>query len=97
MRWTRSDTIGFVIAAAILVVPPIFVMRYLDDIRKPGQPPTPLEIYLLTASFGLVGAVICSAIAWRWGGSEQGRWAIHGLVASVVLVTYVISCCFWAR
>jgi hypothetical protein len=96
-RWTQSDTVGLLISAAILIVPPVGVTRYFDNLRKPGQPPTPLETYLVIAGVGLIGALLSSGVAWRWGGSEHGRWAIHGLVASVMLITYVISCCFWPR
>ena len=31
----------------------------------------------------------------RWGGNPEGRWATHGAVATVVMVTYCISSCFW--
>lgn len=96
-QWSRSDTVGFVIAAGILILPPVGVTRYFDDLRKPGMPPTPMTTYLAIAGMGLLGPVLASAIAWRWGGSEHGRWAVHGLVASIMLITYVIGCCFWPR
>lgn len=97
MRWTRSDTIGFAVATAILTIPPIGLAWYLDGYRKPGTPPTSLLFYLTTVGIGLAGAILSSAIAWRLGGSETSRWTIHASVASVMLLTFLIGLCIWLR
>jgi hypothetical protein len=98
MRWSQSDTAGFVIAATILILPPVAIQWYGDEVtRKPNSPPTPVTTYAAIVGIGLLGAVVFSALAWRFGGTEHGRWAIHCLVASVMLVTFVIGCCFWPR
>jgi hypothetical protein len=94
MRWTPSDTVGFVIAAATFIVPTVAFMQFVDGMRKPGDVRYSWE-YAAAIGICLAPATLSSLIAWRWGGSEGGRWAIHGLVATLMLVGAAIGCCLF--
>ena len=77
---------------------PALVGIYLDQSwHKPGYEPPLLTHYLPRLALCAAGAGAASLIAWRWGGSPQGRWATHGTVATVILVMFWIGSCFWMR
>ena len=95
MRWTNSDTAGFILAALILVTPPVAFMKFVDSLRKPQDPSTPLATYLTVIAMTTFAAIVSSAIGWRFGGSEYGRWAIHGLVAMLILSVSIFGWCFF--
>ena len=78
----------------VLIVPPLIVLKCFDSLRKPNTPPLPVDKYVVTAAMGLVGAIASSAIACWWRRIESGRWAMHVLVASVMLVFYFTAYCF---
>jgi hypothetical protein len=97
MRWTISDTIGFIVAAIITTLPPLVLVGLLEwhnPSVNPPPPPNYSRAYLV-ALIGLSFAAIASAVAWRWGGSPNGRWLMHAGVASGMLASYLMGCCVW--
>ena len=97
MRWTKSDTVGFVIAVAVTTLPPLLFIHFSVGLRKPGDPPPTITDYMPALVVGLPAAIVSSAIAWWFGGSSHGKWAIHGLVATLVLFSYLAGWCLWLR
>ncbi len=97
MRWTNSDTIGFLIGSAIFIVPQIAFLQFAERFRKPGDQVDQSNHYAIAVVLGLVGAAVASAIAWKWGGSAEGRWTMHGLVATLMMSSAVLGYCFWFR
>lgn len=94
MRWTWSDTLGFLLALVItnLPVAAIAWLEYAWSGAKPPYRPRSVDLgrYVCPCLIACGFAVAGSLAAWRFGGTSARRWAIHVTVALVMLVMLII-------
>jgi hypothetical protein len=84
MRWTSTDTVGFGVAAAVLLIP-IFLWASMSPVLSQGRPLGVVGIYAIFIAIAV--ALGCSIVScWINGKMTRPTWVTHVGVAAVVLV-----------
>jgi hypothetical protein len=96
MRWMKQDTVGFFLAAAI-VISPLIGIAWILNIVSLNQPTIGPKALILPAIVGLAGAILCSLfVCWR-AGAKPHFAAAHVAMAMLFSAILVSSFCVWGE